>query len=338
MVATSADTDYDGKFDFYFAPGTAASSLALFDMNADCNIGTKFPIACGNLEIVYDVFNGVGAQEVTDEIPSKTNVIPAYHTKLLARGNDDWGGTWRWRWKEVLSHNAIAIEARLPLNGPSYQSLELFGEKVSPLKVSSAKPIQGWLSTSPDVLQLVLPVVLGKLDECGTPLGSSVVVDSVEKATALLSGGIRDNPQTAPIDRLRSNLLAAKLNVAWAARVGDPLEGAYILGTRVTVRKELRRADRAVALWCPEGGCDDSELGGDCALAKQTHSPWNAHRACMRAHRPRPRDLAWHATLTGALNGGEVVYGESWRRGGGWHSGKVVAEEQDDGEMPCGCK
>jgi hypothetical protein len=342
---SSADTDYDGTFNFYFSPGSVVKKFVLTDGYADCLIPGSIPTMCGSATTRYDVIDGHFDQVTPPEGIVPSVFFPPYfttHSEVI--DTNGIGSVWAWKWRGLLSNNAMAVHQ--PTLLPTMERRELFGEKVTPLKTTSAMTPPQWLALPPQDWAAYLPIILGKTDACGAPLGSSVVVDSVEKATELLSRAMGDvTHDTPPLVRLTGSLLAVKLNLARAAQIGDPLATAYVTGTRTRVRNEVRRADRTLALQCAGDICTEAELGKDCVVAKQSKqgkSGWHALAACMLAHRTQPWEISRHALLTTAINEGEVVYGKTWGHGAKWPGGfggngaGDQEDDQDDGELPCG--
>jgi hypothetical protein len=238
------DTQFDGSFDMFFDVGKAAeadvmdpASLLIREADADRLDGNPPGRATGANDRVRFYLrdpNGV-AQLIRPDgqgnIPSGNYDVTRgdfgqTESSVLAPA----GGIWQWHWSEVDSVNNIHLFAA----AGSPTTFEMFGQPSKRLAESSAQTVAFWQT---DSLAGRLPQVLGQTAANGSPLGGSVVVNTVTQARAILGGSSGS---------LRAELLAAKLNLSRAASRHEPLSTALLYGAPITVREVVAQADRAL--------------------------------------------------------------------------------------------
>lgn len=256
-LAWTRDTNYDGTFSFVFEVGGAAQGIGLKEADADdledetpgraegANIGIGhglFSAELGDFQELSRVENGqltpVGDTWV--ENPSGNFDSAGTDRDLEAyrlSAPDIVPGFYVWYWDSVWVQNNLHVFA--PEGSPvTYEllapaSLVTGQGRVTP---SSASLRADWVNATTTSL---LPIVLGSL-ESGAPAGSSVLVSSSSSARAILLA------TSTPLDQLRGELLAAKLNIARAAGAGELLSSALLYGVATSVRATLAEADALV--------------------------------------------------------------------------------------------
>ena len=258
------DTTYDGQFSFFIDVGSAAAHMTLRDADADILVdddpnlvGKRGPddvkadgVATGrSADIQYEVFDPAGVSRLLNTNPSGNNngvdVFDAEELVVDVTGNP---GSWEWRWTGVHVENNVRIWA--PFGSPV--TFELFGEPVTRLSPSGAKPRTYWTTTS---LHGLLPVTLGTGRNALTVCSSS-------QAVALLKGtdhsfdsnvcGCQHSSRKTSGEDLRlaasfaGELLATKLNVAQGSRHGENLLGAFVYGQTTSVASVVTDSDSAL--------------------------------------------------------------------------------------------
>jgi len=280
------DTNYDGKFSFYFLANSSAMAFSLVDADADslCDgcadkevSGPNYAVpglANGeNYTIAYMVTNPKGEFL---RIRKTVNGSPRYlsgnynwdvsgnydppvdldqettEAVCATIENESWKyincleGYHRWLWFNVLAENNIFIKP------PASSFYELTSEPYPFLPVSSARGTGYFLEQPQGAIQSYLPVILGHIDEEGKPEGVSIVVEKETRARQILAGiGPDLLHYPGELRLMLSGLLTAKFNLSAAARLDDPLIGARVIGSDLTVEEIVGQADALIASIIP---------------------------------------------------------------------------------------
>lgn len=288
LIFCDADTDYDGKFDFYFEVGAALAAKAdviggpgslLRFQESDSDHLDAIPSGCAmgaNKRIHFWLKDpsGVTAYRTTalvDGDDDPTPGIPTDTTKDYSRvptgvgtGSNSYStaytvknpsvGLWQWHWGDVGAVNDIHLQAVSTL--PT--SLEVSGHPMSRVPESGAKTAAYWHDA---VTSSLLPVILGLTNTTGALQGSSVKVTTLAQARSILAGG------ATPAAALQSQLLASKLNMAAST---ERLAIALLLGTGLTVDTVTELADTAMR--DGTAGYADSYIAGLATLLKAANA------------------------------------------------------------------
>ena len=237
------DNDYDGKFDLFFEVGASATAdvqepadLLVMEVDADRLSATPPGRAVGaNDTINYWVADP--KNKIALRIPDNQGNLPSgnFDAETGDDGANAWKitgvvpGVWHWHWENVDAVNNVHIEAV----AGSPTTFEMGFQPTLRLPESGAKSVAFWQTAS---LTGLLPVVLGQAN-AGSPLGGSVVVQSVSQARSVLQGAS---------GALQQQLLAAKLNLAAANTSGEHLSTALLYGAPITVRSVVASGDSAL--------------------------------------------------------------------------------------------
>jgi hypothetical protein len=256
-LSWTRDTNYDGVFSFVFEVGGAAQGIGLKEADADdLEDETAGRAEGANIGIGHGLYSdALGDFQELDRVENGELTPVGDIWVDNASGNFDSGGTDRdleayrlsppnimpgfyvWYWDNVWVQNNLHVFA--PEGSPvTYEllapaSLVTGQGRVTP---SSASLRADWVNATTSSL---LPIVLGSLEN-GTPAGSSVLVSSSSSARAILL------TTSTPLDQVRGELLAAKLNIARAAGAGELLSSALLYGVATSVRATLAEADALV--------------------------------------------------------------------------------------------
>jgi hypothetical protein len=241
------DTSYDGNFDWFIdVPTLVSDTLVFHDADADDTDNPDGACAIGqNSAIRYFLFTPTGSLDhqqevVSGDYSSCTGLTSAEDVSVPNAG----AGFYRWRWSDMLTENQVHVEQPVP--GASFP-LRLLPAPFFSLPVSAARGIGFWRNTDDDLSPL-LPIVLGELSPEGDRLGQTVVVTTDEQARQVLTrGGGRVDPGTRAVRNLRSQLLAAKLNMAAAVALGEDFAAARIHGTDFFVGEVAEQSKEALA-------------------------------------------------------------------------------------------
>lgn len=280
------DTDYDGTFSFQFYVDESTTCIQLRDADADSANDESLP-SHENIanDIFYFVQDEAGKTIFTNLNPSG-QCSPSLGSQCdveLSPKIDVTPGWYWWTWKNVLSGNQVRVwHPSVPnecdvstgaggaggAGGTGSTQPQSAEEQTAPglplyanlprrvITHTSALPRSAWLAKSPSEIAPLLPIVLGSLNGCGKPIGGSTTVTTVEQANAILAGGKKNDRES----ELRAELLAAKLNLAFAASTGEPLANAFVYGSRSSVGSAVASADEVLARACPGLVCRH-ELG-----------------------------------------------------------------------------
>ena len=269
------DTNYDGKFSFYFFVPSTTTSFTLIDADADSlcdgcvDQDASNPSAPGwaqgeTYRIAYAIFNPKGEwlsiQKMVGGIPRtwtyNWDVSGSYdpsrndfdlETATALCGGSCVSGYYNWIWFNVLSENNIHIRP------PASSIYELTSERFPWLSVTSAKSLGFYKQLSDQKISELLPQILGQLDTAGYPIGISLIVSEVSLAKEIMAKkGPRISSYSHPIRNLLTQLLIAKFNLLRAEDFNEPLEEAFVLGTDFSVGEAVESSDALIALIeCP---------------------------------------------------------------------------------------
>lgn len=264
------DTTYSdlGVFDSFIAAlGPNLKKVALTDSDADRLNHPVYPgqeTVANDLDyVIVDYFNpSTIIQTVTNVSGNYWEPIGALSTEVneilfvpasapAGTANPYEGFTWRWR--KVIPNNIIRV---------AYEGSRVFMSSRFPRipRVTSVQPTADWRGGGPAPVTALLPIVLGQLNPCGTPVGSSIVVNNWSTAIQVLDGKAGKGLGAAKVVRdFRTELFTTKLNVARAVGQGEPLPSAFIYGTNTTVADALLEADEALARHCHGVSCNGAQ-------------------------------------------------------------------------------
>jgi hypothetical protein len=256
------DTDYDGTFSLPISVGASAVEVQLKEADADDTQDSTPGVSLGaNADIAYQLLRPdgtpaslVGAEDTTPTLrvtnPSGDN-NGSNHTDVetrIASITTSTPGTWTWQWQNVMASNAIHLFG--PFGSPTTH--EVLGARRERPTTTTVQQPYFW----DDGIELAahLPVVLGNRLPDGTLEGHSIVVSTVDDATAFLA-----NAAATQEGELEKQLLVAKLNMARSLELGEDVKGALVYGTTTSVRTTMHQADQVVAgvaVWS-----DDAQIG-----------------------------------------------------------------------------
>jgi Trypsin len=265
-VPGAYNTKYDGSFTFY-VDVTNVNAISLTDADADHtpDDDTLSPLRCdltvpdvqnnGREIIANDIFYQLyeletGALIATNPNPSGDwwDIYNEFdqecrHFSLPAAPTPGADRFVEWRWSDVLAGNQIHI--KVPQTSPTY--LRLVARPGPQPRITSAVSGEAWLGRPASAITPLLPIVLGELNACGHAMGRSEVIDSIKEARKELAAFFGP---LALVERLEAELLAAKLNMARAALVGDPLNTAFVYGKEISVPDAITNGDHALSHRC----------------------------------------------------------------------------------------
>jgi len=309
------DTTYDGDFMFWFYVPPGNTEALLDDADADIRIddvpdGTRGPndikadgVATGVSDTIsYRVYDANGNVVLTNTNPSGNNdgATQTDREELKAAVAEGW---WIWNWRGVYTHNDVRIW--VPFASPTQYAM--FTRQSDWRSPSIAISPDGWIVEG--VEQALLPTTLGSGNNAivvatvvqaeamlsgtnpacgGAPPGKQTVCHGI----ALGSGKTKlitiadaavpahlahgdDVGAPALMSELATELLAAKLNISAANKIGQRLEEASVYGATLTVSEVVVRADavvRAGVTLCSLSSGDREEINELLALLRSINA------------------------------------------------------------------
>jgi hypothetical protein len=255
-------TDYDGSWQTFLEIGKEQTRFTLIDADADRADDENQPGQEIESLMFYELFhfdltNGRGARIGQNQNPSgdyweagnhfdiepcdpalhqNCTPVPGQNVFTFAKGAHPFV---EWEWQDILNANMFYTD----MQGSVMRRLA----KPVQFRVSSSANPTTWISLPDGDIAPLLPIALGKLAACPGHPGQAGLVTTADEARRILRKGTETG---ASKHDLEAQLLSAKLNVAHAVALGEPLASAMIYGSDITVAEAIAEADAALSPHC----------------------------------------------------------------------------------------
>ena len=233
VFASTIDTDYDGTWDFLVDVGDAVSGeIQLLDRDAD-RADATIPGSPPQPGLFYDlapidpeadfIYTVESPDGPSGNFPDEETLI--FDTFGIAEPTRSFGGLWLWHWGNLRAGNDLHIGIRA-----SPARYAATGSRVRRLSPSASRAAEVWRGDSAG-LAAGLPIVIGH--------GAGTVAVTTPAAAV----GILGLANGTPLEQLRAELLATKLNLGRARAIGENLPEAHFYGSETIVKDQIAAAD-----------------------------------------------------------------------------------------------